>query len=176
MDSQGLLGCPNNVCMKKLGIVTDSIKQMYRWFMILVTFSLFIIVAYNITRRYVFNNSIAWADELARFLFIWVNLLGMISVFQNNELVGLDILTRVIIKKTKHGKLILLTIEFIAVGVVLGFLTYYSLEFLSVMRHVSATLALPMKLVYSVLPFSMMCMFIGNCIKFIASIRESRVK
>ncbi len=68
----------------------------------------------------------------------------------------------------------LLTIEFIAVGVVLGFLTFYSLEFLSVMRHVSATLALPMKLVYSVLPFSMACMFIGNCIKFITAIRESR--
>ncbi|WP_394697979.1 TRAP transporter small permease [uncultured Sphaerochaeta sp.] len=63
--------------------------------MILVTLSLFIIVAYNVTRRYIFNNSIAWADELARFLFIWVNLLGMISVFQNNELVGLDILSNV---------------------------------------------------------------------------------
>ncbi len=176
MDSQGLLGCPNNVCMKKLGIVSDSIKQLYRWFMILVTLSLFIIVAYNITRRYIFNNSIAWADELARFLFIWVNLLGMISVFQNNELVGLDILSNFIIKKTKHGKIVLLTIEFIAVGIVLGFLTFYSIEFLSVMRHVSATLALPMRLVYSVLPFSMLCMFIGNIIKFIATIRESRVK
>ena len=144
----------------------------YKWFMIALTFALFVIVGYNFIRRYVFNNSIAWADELSRFIFIWVNLLGMISVFQNNELIGLDILSSIIIKKTKCGKKVLLIIEFVLIAFILGILTYYSLLFLSKMGHVSATLALPMRFVYSVLPFSMMCMFIGNFIKFVTAIRK----
>lgn len=160
--------------MKYFETVKNTVKNIYRWFMVLVTLALFIIVGYNVIRRYVFNNSIAWADEMARFMFIWVNLLGMISVFQNNELIGLDILSRVIIDKTKHGKVVLMTIEFIAVTVVLGVLSFYSLEFLNTMKHVSATLALPMRLVYSVLPFSMICMFIGNIIKYTTALRENR--
>ena len=142
--------------------------------MILTTLTLFVIVAYNVIRRYVFNNSIAWADELARFLFIWVNLLGMISVFQNNELIGLDLFSSMFIRKFKNGRKILLIIEFIAISIVLGVLAFYSIEFLNMMGHVSATLGLPMKLVYSVLPFSMIAMFIGNIAKFSKAIRESR--
>ncbi len=144
------------------------------WFMVLVTLMLFIIVGYNVIRRYVFNNSIAWADELARFMFIWVNLMGMISVFYNNELIGLDILSKVIIDKTKYGKSILLVVDFVAISVTLGFLAYASIEFLSKMGHVSATLALPMKFVYSVLPFSIICMFIGNIMKFVLTLRQNR--
>ena len=169
-DSSPIIKHMNN----NIVIVKNAVKQMYRWFMILITLVLFVIVAYNVIRRYIFNNSIAWADELARFMFIWLNLLGMISVFQNNELIGLDIFTSVIIDKTKYGKIVFMLIEFIAVAIVLGVLTYYSLQFLSIMRHVSATLALPMRFVYSVLPISMICMFIGNTIKFITAILEYR--
>lgn len=160
--------------MNNLEKVKNIIKHAYRWFMILVTLALFIIVGYNVIRRYVFNNSIAWADELARFMFIWVNLMGMISVFYNDELIGLDILSKVIIDKTKHGKVVLRTIEFIAVSVALSLLVASSVEFLSLMGHVSATLALPMRFVYSVLPFSIICMFIGNITKFVTVLRNDR--
>lgn len=162
--------------MKGIETIKNAVKQIYRWFMILTTLGLFIIVAYNVIRRYVFNNSIAWADELSRFMFIWVNLLGMISVFQNNELIGLDLFSNIIIKRIKHGKKVLFAIETIVISAILGILAFYSIEFLRTMGHVSATLGLPMKLVYSVLPFSMIAMLIGNIIKFTTIIRESRNK
>lgn len=158
--------------MKKFETLQNIVKQAYRWFMVLVTLTLFIIVAYNVIRRYVFNNSIAWADELSRYMFIWVNLMGMISVFYNDELIGLDIFSKLIIEKTKYGKKILMIIEFVAISVTLGILTYYSIKFLSIVGGVSATLALPMKFVYSVLPFSMLCMFFGNFFKFVTAIRN----
>ena len=159
--------------MKYIKLLGDFLSKAYRILIISFTFLLFFIVAYNVIRRYVFNNSIAWADELARFVFIWVNLLGIISVFQNDELIKLDIVAKLISRK-KAGKIFLDILEFAVVAIILSILTYFSFQFLSVMNHVSATLALPMKVVYSILPLSMSCMFVGNIAKFISTIKNYR--
>jgi TRAP-type C4-dicarboxylate transport system permease small subunit len=121
----------------------------------------------------VFNNSIAWADEMARFSFIWVNLLAIIFVFQNDELIKLDMIS-VLIARKRGGRYFLEITEFLIISFILALLTFYSFKFISVMSHVSATLALPMKVIYGVLPFSMSCMFIGNVIKFINLINRNR--
>ncbi len=159
--------------MKLIKSLPNIISKIYRLVVILITVFLFIIVAYNVIRRYVFNNSIAWADEMARFSFIWVNLLAIIHVFQHNELIKLDLVSA-IISKTRAGRYFLEITEFLIINLILGVLTYYSIQFISVMSHVSATLALPMKIVYAVLPFSMSCMFIGNIVKFINLIKLNR--
>lgn len=152
-------------------MLSKIIITIYKIVIITITAFLFFIVAYNVIRRYVFNNSIAWADELARFSFIWVNLLGVISVFQNDELIKLDIVSA-LIRKIPGGKIVLDIVEFLIISFILATLAYYSLEFVSVMHHVSATLAMPMKVVYAVLPFSMCCMFLGNIYKFIIKINR----
>lgn len=152
---------------------SDILSKIYKVTVIIFTFLLFIIVAYNVIRRYLFNNSIAWADELSRYIFIWVNLLGIISVFQNDELIKLDFVSKMI-SKNKIGKYFLEVFEFVSVSTVLVILTYYSFKFLSVMNHVSATLALPMKLVYLILPISMSCMLLGNVIKLINFIKNRK--
>jgi TRAP-type C4-dicarboxylate transport system permease small subunit len=159
--------------MKDLKSLSDVFSKLYKAVVILFTFLLFVIVAYNVIRRYLFNNSIAWADELSRYIFIWVNLLGIISVFQNDELIKLDIVSK-IISRTKFGKYFIAIVEFVSVSTVLAILTFYSFKFLSVMNHVSATLALPMKLVYSILPISMSCMFFGNIVILINIIKNRK--
>ena len=149
------------------------IEGMYKVVIVIFTALLFFIVAYNVASRYLFNNSIVWADELSRFIFIWMNLLGIISVFQNDELVKLDIISARI-RKLRWGKNVLDIVEFLLVGGVLLLLTFYSFQFISVMNHVSASLVVPMKIVYSILPISMSFMFIGNIVKFINIIKNNR--
>lgn len=151
----------------------NFIQGMYKIVIVIFTALLFLIVAYNVASRYLFNNSIVWADELSRFIFIWMNLLGMISVFQNDELVKLDIFSARI-RNLRWGKNILDIIEFLFVGGVLLLLTFYSFQFISIMNHVSASLVIPMKIVYSILPISMSFMFIGNIVKFINIIKNNR--
>jgi TRAP-type C4-dicarboxylate transport system permease small subunit len=159
--------------MEFLKLLSKIITTTYRIVVIAITTFLFVIVAYNVIRRYVFNNSIAWADELARFSFIWVNLLGIIYVFQNDELIKLDIVSALICK-IPGGKIVLDILEFLIISFILAILAYYSIKFVSVMHHVSATLAMPMKVVYSVLPFSICSMFIGNIYKLIIKINRKK--
>ena len=159
--------------MIKFKLLSDIFTMTYKVLIISFTAFLFFVVAYNVIRRYVFNNSIAWADELARFTFIWVNLLGIIYVFQKDELIKLDFVSSYI-SRSPTGKYFLDIIEFLTIGSILGILVFYSFRYVSLMSHVSATLAMPMKIVYSILPVSLGFMFIGNIIKFINRINAKR--
>lgn len=48
----------------------------------------------NVLSRYLLNFSIAWSSEIARYIFIWLVLLGAILAFQNAEHLGLDLLPK----------------------------------------------------------------------------------
>ncbi len=47
-----------------------------RWLMIVILSAMSVIVFANVFSRYVTSNSIVWADEVARYLMIWLTFLG----------------------------------------------------------------------------------------------------
>lgn len=60
---------------------------------------LVIIVFSNVLGRYVFHSSLAWSEEISRFLLIWMVFLGSIAAYINDEHLGLDILTKALPEK-----------------------------------------------------------------------------
>ena len=150
---------------KKLDLILKAV-------LVLLTVALFVIVGYNVIRRFIFNNSIAWADELSRYIFIWVNLLGMIFVFHDNEVIRLELFSSRLKKFSAFFRVFLPVVEFLITSIVLGVLFYFGFKYFMMMRHVSATLALPMKLIYAILPLSMGVMFIDNIVKVIIKIKN----
>lgn len=44
----------------------------------------------NVVLRYFFNSGLTWAEEVSRFLFIWLIFLGSIVAFKDNEHLGVD--------------------------------------------------------------------------------------
>jgi TRAP-type transport system small permease protein len=53
---------------------------------------LILTVFLNVVSRYVFNSSILWSEEAARFLFIWVSFLGVVMVADKGEHMALSLL------------------------------------------------------------------------------------
>ena len=51
---------------------------------------IFLLVVMNVFCRYALNYSFGWADELSRFLFIWMGFLGTATAFADNQHVSLD--------------------------------------------------------------------------------------
>ncbi|WP_078412507.1 TRAP transporter small permease [Priestia abyssalis] len=51
-----------------------------------------IIVLGNVILRYVFHSGLAWSEEVARFLFIWMVFLGAIGALKDNQHLGVDLL------------------------------------------------------------------------------------
>ena len=58
--------------------------------------ALVLIVLYSVFSRYILNASIAWAEELSRFLFIGVVCMGAVTAYFRNEHLGLDILVKML--------------------------------------------------------------------------------
>ncbi len=110
-------------------------------------------VSWQVISRYVFSSPSSWTEELARFLMIWVGLLGAAYAFRTGVHLGLDLLPKKltgrsaeILKLFTLGAIILFSVSVLVIGgsKLVG-LTWE-------LRQYSAVMGLPMAFVYSVIP------------------------
>jgi len=82
-----------------------------------------LLVGVQIAGRFVFEYSIFWSDELARFLLIWISFLGMSVGVRRGAHPGIDSLVRALPPRSARlvlGLAFLLSLLFFAVMVVYG--------------------------------------------------------
>ncbi|MDR3591809.1 MAG: TRAP transporter small permease [Negativicutes bacterium] len=79
----------------------NLINKLYSWLLKatkVVTAALLaimvVIVFANVVARYYLSASLAWSEELARFMLIWLVFLGAILAYVDNEHLGLDLLVK----------------------------------------------------------------------------------
>ncbi len=110
-------------------------------------------VSWQVISRYVFSSPSSWTEEVARFLMIWVGLLGAAYAFRTGVHLGLDLLpnkltgrSAEILKLFTLGAVILFSVTVLVVGG--SNLVVLTWE----LRQNSAVMGLPMAFVYSVIP------------------------
>ena len=112
-------------------------------------------VLWQVFTRFITGNPSSFTDELARYLMIWIGILGAAYVAGRNMHVAIDILpTRSSKKVQKRLKIIvhLLVILFVLAAFVVGGsrLVYIS----HVLGQQSPALQLPLAVVYAIIPIS----------------------
>jgi TRAP-type transport system small permease protein len=65
------------------------------------------IVFANVIARYYLSAALAWSEEVARFMLIWMVFLGAVLAYVNDEHLGLDILTRCFPRRVQYGLAVL---------------------------------------------------------------------
>jgi len=131
---------------------------------LIVTMTVLVIdVVWQVLARYIVKSPSSFTDELARFLLIWVGLLGSAYAMGKKKHLAIDILPS---KLTGRSRILLdnfisiLIIAFAALVLVIGGirLVYITLN----LNQVSPALGVPLGYVYLVLPFSgLLIMFYG---------------
>ena len=138
--------------MKKL---CRSLDRVLVVLLVALFAALVLMVVWQVLSRYALNSPSAFTEEAARYLMIWVSLLGASYVFRMRLHIGLDLLTRKLTGSNKRivevaaltaAALFALLILLVG-GVRLVELTW-SLD------QVSAVLGIRMALVYLVIPLS----------------------
>jgi len=119
-------------------------------------------VLWQVISRYVFGSPSSWTEEMARFLLIWIALLGAAYAFRSGMHLALDVLPRKLEgKSARMLKLftIFMVVLFSATVLVGGGVSLVSLTW--ELRQYSAVLGLPMSLVYVVIPVSglLICLY-----------------
>lgn len=147
---------------------------IFKYILIIMTVLMFIIVGTNVFSRYILNSSLGWADELARFIFIWISFLGAVLAYQANEHIGLNY----VVEKLPAGRikeLVMLSADLL-VFIVIFFLVKYGWIVANSATNVSPALYIPMKTVYMIVPVSAVLMLLINVNKIISRLRTLVVK
>ena len=110
-------------------------------------------VLWQVISRYVFASPSSWTEEVARFLLIWISLLGAVYAFRTGMHLGLDVLPKKL--EGRAAELLkwftlALVLLFSSTVLVVGGGSLVSLTW--ELKQYSAVLGLPMAFVYSVIP------------------------
>ena len=104
-------------------------------------------VLWGVFTRYVMSNQASWSEELARFLLIWIGVLGAAYASGQRMHLSIDLLPN------KPVRLIAVLIILFALGVMViggARLVFITAE----LGQTSPALGLPMSLIYTVVPIS----------------------
>ncbi|SFM19074.1 TRAP transporter small permease [Salibacterium qingdaonense] len=131
----------------------SSINQLTEIFTATLVVTMVITVAAQVYWRYVLDSSLAWSEELSRFLFIWIIFLGSEIAFRKNAHIAVDSLFESLKGKPKIFLSILIDLIIVLFAVIV--LISGIKLFQSTTDDISTGLNLPMSYVYLSIPVSM---------------------
>jgi TRAP-type C4-dicarboxylate transport system permease small subunit len=138
--------------MKSLIRILDSVLTKA---LIVLMLALVCAVLWQVFSRYLFASPSSWTEEVARFLLIWISLLGAVYALRTGMHLGLDVLPKKLsgnsARLLKVFTLIMI-LMFSAAVLVTGGASLVMLTW--ELRQYSAVLGMPMSLVYMVIPLS----------------------
>jgi len=142
--------------MKKvIHLINESIKYILN----LLLFVMVMVVFAQVLIRYMFDHPLAWSEELARYLLVWITFLGAAYAMSKQAHVGVEVFVKLFPVYIQKGMLLLATfisLFFFSVLIYQGYLFT-----LRTMAQTSPVLHLPMGGVYSIIPISGLLLIIN---------------
>lgn len=138
--------------MKKL---CRSLDRVLVVLLVALFAALVLMVVWQVLSRYALNSPSAFTEEAARYLMIWVSLLGASYVFRMRLHIGLDLLTRKLTGSNKRiAEVAALTAAVLFAVLILLVGGVRLVELTWSLDQVSAVLGIRMALVYLAIPLS----------------------
>ena len=133
-----------------------------------VALGIMIVIAFiEVVRRYAIGKSYIWADDLIRYLIIYVGFVGGAAAYKDNNLASLDLLTRHFPQKVQIVVEILVNTIVTATMI---FLLYYSIRAVgapSIKNSVGVGLKIGLWIPYLTLPIGFAVMILFSVEKYI---------
>lgn len=136
---------------KALNLIDSFLNRLLQALLLLITTA----VTWQVFSRYILNNPSSFTEELARFLLIWLTLLGCAFAYRHNSHLGLDM---VYTKANKMQQKIMYYVIHVCVGVfalcVMTIGGFALMNMTEQLGQASPVMGIDISLVYSVVPFS----------------------
>ena len=136
-------------------MIKETINKYLGHFLVFLMAVITLVVLWGVFTRYALQSQASWSEELARFLLIWIGILGAAYASGQKMHLAIDLL-KPKLEEQKRERLsifINLLIIFFVLSVMViggGRLMYIT----NVLGQISPAMNIPMSLVYSVIPLS----------------------
>ena len=147
--------------VKTLLSIESALFKFFVWIVYVIYTVIIITTFISVFFRYILNDSLVWAEELGRYLFIWLTFIGSAIALKDGLHIGLDLLSNSLPPKLKN-----LLEGFITclISVFLVFTINASITVIEVaMRQRSSALEIPMGLVFLAIPTGCSLMLLTSC-------------
>ena len=112
-------------------------------------------VLWGVLTRYAFGSQADWSEELARFLLIWIGILGAAYASGQKKHLAIDLLYPSLSETNQRRITILINLLIVVFALTVLVIGGFRLMYITqVLGQLSAALRVPMFLVYAVLPLS----------------------
>lgn len=132
-----------------------KMDKMIEWLLVFLMAVLVVDVVWQVVTRYLFGSASSFTEEVARFLLIWIGLLGSAYAYRKNLHLAFDYLAHKLSKRVLRRLEIvihLLIALFSILVLVLG--GSYLVQLTWELNQVSAAMQIKLAYIYSVLPIS----------------------
>lgn len=163
--------------MKTLTKLDGVLNKIIKVLLILLFTAMTVVIFMQIVYRYVLLKPIPWAEEVARYLFVWITFVGSSVAVKTKGHVGVEFLVD---KLPKSMPKIALAFAFVLCAVFSLLMAIHGWTLVQrTGSQVSAAMRMPMSYAYLAVPvgFALMCKeFLGLAIKEIISIKANSNK
>lgn len=154
-------------------LILDKLEKIILWLLALLFTVMVISLFYQIVMRFLFESANAWSEELTRYSFIWMTMLGSSIATRRSRNMDVDFIVRRMPKPLKNINTV------ITKGLIIAFLlviTVYGISLVGItFKQLSAGLRVPMACIYAAVPTGGILMLIFT-IEVIINDIKSKIK
>lgn len=129
-----------------------------KWFLIIMTAIMVVVIAAQVFTRYVMGHSLYWSEELGKFIFVWISWLGVSAGMKANEHIQVRLVHEALNKKgfikTREGLDIVKDLCWFVTSIIVA---YYGVEIIQMQMATGtygASTGIPMWIAYLCVPVS----------------------
>lgn len=123
----------------------------------------------NVIGRYVFNSPIQWAEEFARYSFIWLVFMAAVVATTRKKHITIDLLVNYL---PRSGRSACRALADLTTLVLMAILICYGWVMVRAATQPTATLGVPQYWVYMAVPVSAVLIFYHTLIDFLTSVQD----
>jgi TRAP-type C4-dicarboxylate transport system permease small subunit len=144
-------------------------------FLVIAALSIMLIsCVLQVFTRYVLNNSLSWTEELARYSFIWANLLGASLCLKKNSHAQVTVIFDAL--PATAQKIMRLIIQFLVITMS-GYMIVQGLKVMEIVQgQLSPALKMPSSLLYLAVPLGGLFLIIYAFFNIVAGIKAFKEK
>lgn len=151
--------------LKKYSAFLDQLDKLLLVILAVLSAAMILVILYQVVLRYCFSAANVWAEELARFMFVWVTMLGASVAIRRNVHLRVDLVVDFL---KPRPRFILQIITYTMILLFLIYLCRLGVDLMSrTMINKSAGLRIPMAYPYAAIPLGGALMIL-SCVEFIA--------
>jgi TRAP-type C4-dicarboxylate transport system permease small subunit len=124
----------------------DTTEKVFFWLSVLTLGGMTVLIFIQVIFRYLFNQPLAWTEELARFLFIWMTFVAGVVAARRGQHIGVELIVNML---PRAGKQVIGVFAHLVSTVFFGIISFYCISLWDKLSsQISPALSFPMSWVY----------------------------